>query len=506
MKKRNKRLAIITAAALAGTAGWTALGARPTTPEFDLVIAGGRVIDPESGLDAVRSVGIKDGRVVTISDQALAGKSRIDARGLVVAPGFIDVHSHAQTIPGGWMQALDGVTTALELETGRWPVSDSYRAAGAEGRPINYGFSVSWGGVRTELLGARAKGLATAEEIKMILRKVGEGLDDGGLGVGTPVGYWTETNRTEYWDVAKLAATRDVPMFTHVRSKNSRDPHSAVEAFGEVIAAAATTGAHMHLCHINSSGLRDIPRLAAMIVKARSYGIPVTSEAYPWGAGSTGIDVPFLQVKNLPLVDIKSSNIEVVATGEHPASDARLAELQRQNPSARVFVHYLNEAVDADRRLIEQAVLVPDGFIASDAVNYSVGAEDFTAPKWPFPGNVYGHPRTASTFTKVLGEYVRDRQLLSLPDAIRRSTILPAQLMEPVAPEMKRKGRIKPGADADIVVFDPATIGAVATYAKPTAPSRGMRFVLVGGNYVVRDGKLLSETRFGRPVRGRTAK
>ncbi len=471
-------------------------------PAYDIVIENGRVIDPESGLDAVRSVGVRGGRIEAVSETPLAGRVRINASGLVVAPGFIDVHSHAQSIPGGWMQAFDGVTTALELETGAWPLDATYRAAAAEGRPINYGYSVSWGGIRRELLADRAKGLATEPEVQAIVARVAEGLDAGGLGVGTPVGYWTDTNRTEYWEVASLAARRSVPMFTHVRSKNGRDPHSALEAFGEVIATAATTGAQMHLCHINSSGLRDIGRLNRMIAKAQSYGVPVTSEAYPWGAGSTGINAPFLQPANLPLLGIKSSDIEVVATGERPATNERLAELQRQSPDTRIIVHYLDEKIAEDRQLIEQAVLLKNGFIASDAVNYMVGADDLTKPVWPLPANTAGHPRTAATFTKVLGEYVRDRGLLSLPEAIRRSTLLPARLMEPVAPAMQRKGRIKAGADADIIVFDPDTVGAVATYVKPAAPSKGMRHVLVGGQFLIRDGALLTKARPGRPVRG----
>lgn len=483
-----------------------AAGAAPAaSTTYDLVIAGGRVIDPESGLDAVRFVGIRDGRVAAVSATPLAGKAQIDAQGLVVAPGFIDVHSHAQTIPGGWIQAFDGVTTALELETGAWPLAAAYQAAAAEGRPINYGYSVSWGGIRRQLLKDRALDLATEAEIAAIVAKVGEGLDAGGLGVGTPVGYWTRTNRTEYWQVASLAAQRQVPVFTHVRSKNSRDPASALEAFGEVIATAATTGANMHICHINSSGLRDIPRLTAMIAKAQSYGVPVTSEAYPWGAGSTGINAPFLQPENLPLLGITSTNIEVVETGERPASNERLAELQRQSPNTRIIVHYLNEAVPEDRQLIEQAVLLKDGMIASDAVNYMVGGHDLTAATWPLPANAAGHPRTAATFTKVLGEYVRERRLLSLPEAIRRSTLLPARLMETVAPAMRRKGRIGPGADADIIIFDPATVGAAATYASPATPSVGMRHVLVGGQFLIRDGKLLPDARPGRPVAGKVA-
>lgn len=500
--KSIRRLSAAAAILLVAGSGVPLAPPLSASTAYDVVIRGGRVIDPESGLDAVRNVAIADGRIVAMSTEKLSGRTTIDAKGLVVAPGFIDVHSHGMSTPNGWLQAFDGVTTALELEGGAWPIADAYRTATQEGRPINFGYSVGWSDIRQAVMGDRAQDLATDEEIGTILARVSDGLDAGGLGVATPVGYSTQTNRTEYWEVASLAAKRGVPVFTHVRTKNRRDPDSALEAFGEVIATAATTGAHMHLCHINSSGLRDIPRLTRMIAKARGYGIPVTSEAYPWGAGSTAIGAPFLAPENLPRLDIGPSNIQVLSTGERPATNERLADLRKANPGERIVVHYLNEAVEEDRRLIEQALILEDGIIASDAVPYSEKGQVVTKPVWPLPAGVAGHPRSAATFTKVLGEYVRERQLLSLPDAIRRSALLPAQLLESVAPGMKRKGRIGVGMDADIVVFDPVTVDAAATYEKPAEPAKGMRHVLVGGTFVVRDSKLITSARPGRAIRG----
>lgn len=492
--RRNARRAFAGLASLLLFAG--------AAPPYDLVIRGGRVMDPETGLDAVRQVGIRDGRVAAISEAPLDGRTVIDAAGLVVAPGFIDVHSHARSIQDAWLQAFDGVTTALELEGGGWPVDDAYRRMAAGGRPTNYGYSVSWYGARTELLGERAQAVATDEEVRAIVARVEKGLDAGGLGLGTPVGYATATNRTEYLELGRLAARRGVPMFTHVRAKNARDPSSAVEGFGEVIAVAASTGATMHLCHINSSALRDLPRIAAMIAKAQSYGLPVSTEAYPWAAGSTAINAPFLAPENLPLMDTKPSDIVYLRTGERPATAERLAELRRVDPNGRVIIHYLDETLPEDRHLLEQAVTFPEGLIASDAVPYQLENTPIADRAWPLTKAATGHPRSAATFTKVLGQYVRENGRLTLMEAIRRSTLLPARLIEPASQQMRRKGRIQTGSDADIVVFDPTIVAGMATYEDPTAPARGMIHVIVGGMFVIRDGALIPSAMPGRAVRG----
>jgi N-acyl-D-glutamate deacylase len=476
--------------------------APPPAASFDLVIAGGRVIDPETGLDALRDVGIIGGSIAEVSDRDLTGKVEVDATGLVVAPGFIDLHSHAMNTPSAWMQAFDGVTTALELEAGAYPVKDAYAAAEAAGRPINYGYSVSWRDARRSVMGERWQTLAGPAEQAETLKRLEEGLLEGALGIGLLVGYAPDSNREEYIGAARLAARYKAPTFTHVRFKNTHEPMSVLEGVSEVIAVAAATGAHMHICHINSSALRATPMVRALIERAQASGAPISTEGYPWGAGSTRISAPFLKPENLHLLDIEPADIEYLTTGERPATAERLGELQRTDPDGEVIIRYLDESDPADSQIIADGLLIPNGMFASDAIAYTVDGRTLLDEVWPLPPNAVAHPRVAATFSTILGDYVRERRLLSLPEAIRRSTLLPADLLAMTAPAMRSKGRIQIGADADIVVFDPDAIAGRATYASPATPAAGMRQVIVGGTFVIRDGELQVDARPGRAVRG----
>ena len=194
-----------------------------TAQTFDLVISGGRVIDSESGLDAVRNIGIRNGKIAAISASRLAGKTTIDAKGLVVAPGFIDLHSHAViALPSARMQVMDGVTTALELESGVLPVAGTYDLLAKEGRPLNYGFSVAWTFSRASLaMGVPYEkfssadwgpaygredwhGYNTPEKSKRVLELIEKGLREGALGVGANLGYMPEANIDETYGIAKL--------------------------------------------------------------------------------------------------------------------------------------------------------------------------------------------------------------------------------------------------------------------------------------------------------------
>jgi N-acyl-D-aspartate/D-glutamate deacylase len=487
-------------------------GAADPPTLYDFVIADGRVIDPESGLDATRQIGVLKGRIAAISEGRLEGRTRVEAKGMIVAPGFVDIHSHAQNTPSAWLQAFDGVTTALELEGGAYPIDATYRDAAVDGRPINYGYSVGWAAARAAVLQASAAGqegggavdvvgLASESDVKKIVHEVAQGLDQGGLGIGVLLGYVTAAGRDEYLELGRLAAAYKVPTFTHVRFKNTYEPRSAVEGFEEVIAVAAATGAHMHICHVNSSALRAAPSIDRMIAQAQAAGLPISTEAYPWGAGATDANAPFIQPANLHLLDIKPHDIEYLKTGERIADVARLREIQKADPDGFVVIHYLDEANPKDQAILDRVQTFKDRMIASDAIPYTLNGVVITKPAWPLPQGAAGHPRTAATFTTVLARYGRDLEDLSYIDIFRRGSLQPAQLLEETAPAMRNKGRIKLGADADLIVFDPARVKAAATYEKPAAPSVGMVDVIVGGVFVIQDGKLDVKVRPGAPIR-----
>lgn len=493
------------------------------TAECDVLFTGARVIDPETELDAVRCVGVTGGRITSVTEDPLPARAVVDVSGQVLAPGFIDLHSHAQTVSSLRMQALDGVTTALELESGAAQVARVYQTVGETGRPINYGYSTSWAMARMRVLDGiepiggflafsasahhpRWQQPADPAELDRILAELERELHDGALGVGVLVGYAPRTGRREYYEVARLAARLGVPTFTHARFKNPDDPETALEGVAEVVAAAAGSGAHMHLCHLNSTSLRAVDEVTELVAGARGHGVRVTTEAYPYGAGMTMIGVPFLAPDKLPRLGIEPRNIVVLSTGERPATGDRLLALRAQDPGALVAIHYLDEENDEDDwDLLRRALVLPGTAVASDAIPFVHPDGQVVDREWPLPEGVLSHPRTTGTFSRFLGTFVRDRQVLPLLEAIRRCTLIPAQTLEEAAPALRRKGRIQVGADADLVVFDPGTVCDRSSYAEPGIASRGFRHVIVDGQFVVRDGSVLLDSLPGRPIRGRLA-
>ena len=485
---------------------------------FDLVVANGRVIDPETGLDGIRSVGIRNGRIATISHAPLRGRTVLDASGLVVAPGFIDLHAHGQDLPAARMQAFDGVTTALELEAGILPVTAAYDRVAREGRPINYGFSASWLYARiAEKDGMEPTGelsffqeaqqrkgwqhtLASPEETARIIARVERGLRDGALGIGVLAGYAPGYGRKEAFAVAQLAARVGVPTFTHVRYNSVIEPQSSFEAIAEVVSLAAASGAHMHINHLNSTSMRDIPRIAELLRGAKGRGLRITTEAYPYGAGSTVVGAEIFRGNwRERLGGATAGDIELAGV---PFTDSTLVEAQAKTPGAWIISHFLRpDRNAADQNYLDQSVLFPGGAIASDAMPWTSKGQPITGDVWPLPEDAFAHPRSAGAYTRFLRDYVRERRKVTLREGLRRMTLIPAQILEASVPQMKRKGRLQVGADADLIAFDLATVSDRATYTQPNQTAVGMRYVIVNGTPVIRDGKLVRDALPGRAIR-----
>jgi cytosine/adenosine deaminase-related metal-dependent hydrolase len=490
--------------------------------EPDIVLRGGRVVDPGSGLDAIRDVAVTGARVAEVGDGLPSGSVDIDVSGLVVTAGFVDLHSHVNDLAGLRLQAMDGVTTALELEAGASPVNRAYRNAATQGRPINYGFAASWAQARMQAvagiepgasLGAFLASLADPHwqrpaepgQIRAMLDALSADLADGALGIGVLLGYAPAASPGEYLEVAALAARAGRPTFTHARDLVELVPETLIDGAEEIVRAAGQTGAHMHYCHVNSTSQRHVDRVLSVVSRAQAAGARVTTEAYPYGSGMTAIGAAFLAPERLAERGLVPSCLTYAPTGERVASAARLRELRDTDPGGLVIIDLLDEADPADRALLMRSLTFPGSVVASDAMPVTWTEPPADPLAWPLPSTAITHPRTAGTFARALRMLTRGEATPGLGEVLGKCSLEPARLLEEHVPAMRYKGRLGPGSDADVVVFDPSTIADRADYGASTRPSAGIRHVLVNGTFVVRDGQLVTGAAPGRPVRAGAA-
>jgi dihydroorotase len=472
-----------------------------TNVEYDIVLTGGRVIDPETKMDAIKNIGIRNKQVAQISSEPLIGKENINVKGLIVAPGFIDLHVHGRSNVEQEFQMHDGVTTALELEWGIEHLGKWYASRGGKAL-INYGASVCWPFERYRAFDKYKTGVneleqniikadanlrklistispsytdtLTQDEMNRVLVNIQASLSEGGIGIGVPIGYLPKTGPGEMFRIYQLAGELNALVFSHVREPN-------IISIQEVITNAVLTGAPLHIVHINSMSLGNINLALEMIELAKKKGLDITTELYPYTAASTLLQSAMFNDGWQERMNISYNDLQWEATGER--LNEQTFEGYRKT-GGTVIMHLMKPG------WIKAGIAAPGVMIASDGMPYAKLA----------------HPRTAGTFSRILGKYVREDKVIDLMTAIEKMTLLPAKRLEGIAPMMRYKGRIQIGADADITIFNPNTIIDKASFEKGLAFSEGVEYVLVNGSFVVKNGKSVTAVFPGQPVYGKFKK
>ena len=444
---------------------------------FDIVIGGGRVMDPESGTDAILNVGIRGDSIAAISADTLVGRRVIDARGLVVAPGFIDILSYAPREAGNWNKLADGVTTNLAMHGGAADPKRWYASMAAQRPPLNYGASFFYTEARNRFVSDRYALLPKADFAAMESLAV-NALRNGALGVSFSLEYVPGISSAEILPMMRLAKQFDVPVFFHTRFSDMEPPGTNIDGLKEVIAYADSTGSAVHIDHINSTGgTFSMPQSVALVTDAQRRGLDITACVYPYNFWATFLNSARFDRGWQKRFRISYDSLQLGGSRERLTADS----FKRYRRLGKLAIAYAIPDEDVDSALREPWVM-----IGSDAIL-----------EWGYNN----HPRASGTFARTIAMYVRERKTISLMDAISKMSLQPARRLERGAPAFKKKGRLAVGSDADIVVFDADSIRDRSTVEHPEKPSEGIRYVLIGGNLVIKEGKVDRKVRAGRPIR-----
>jgi N-acyl-D-aspartate/D-glutamate deacylase len=299
-------------------------------------------------------------------------------------------------------------------------------------------------------------------------------LSEGGIGIGAPIGYLPKTNPNELYNVFQWAGEVNALVYTHVREGD-------IVSIQEVMSNAVLTNAPLHIVHINSMALGNIQLAIDMVHAAQKKGFDITTELYPYTAGSTALQSAVFDGNWQEKKGMSYQDLQWVATGERLTKETYDAY---RKTGGVVIMHMMKP------EWIRTGIVSPGVMIASDGMTYAKLA----------------HPRTAGTFSRVLGKYVREDKVIDLNTAIEKMTLLPAKRLENIAPSMRFKGRIQVGADADITIFNPNTIIDKATFEKGLEFSAGIEYVMVNGSFVLKNGKTVSNIFPGQAVYGKFKK
>ncbi len=444
-----------------------------TDHTYGIVLAGGRVIDPASGFDGQAHVGIDGDRITAISLEPLTGNNQIDVTGLVVAPGFIDLLSYEPNEVGVWNKVADGVTTNMAMHGLNARAVNFFRDYTGQ-VPVHFGgaFHDQFTRLRREL---DIDDDATPDQIATMAAEMEEDVLAGFGGINFSPEYTPGTDLDEILALVAVAARYDLTAFFHARYS---DPDRNSEAVAEVIQVARQGGVSVHVEHVTSTGgTHTMEATLAQLNEARSAGVDVTACLYPYDFWATNLASNRFNGNWQERFGITYNDLQIGGS-ETRVSEETFVQVR----DAGNLVAALGSIPEEE---VQLALREPWTFIGSDAI---------------LEPDANNHPRASGTFSRVLGRYVRDLGVLTLPEALAKMTILPAQRIETPIPALRRKGRLQRGADADITIFDPATVADTATVANPGSPSTGVEWVLVAGQIVKRPDGVQRDVLPGQPL------
>ncbi|MDH3439427.1 MAG: amidohydrolase family protein [Gammaproteobacteria bacterium] len=452
-----------------------------TQEVYDVVILGGRVIDPETGRDEIANLGIIADRIQAITTDDIRGRKTIDASGQIVAPGFIDIlASIRQDKDAHRFKIGDGVTSVLGMHGGPINVEEYRTSHAAVGTLVNFAATVGHSDLR-EAVGAMDRYRpATAGQIDAMRDLAVQAIRDGAVGIGFGINYTPGASYEEIFALFEVAAAEGVPCHLHARYKGNVFPLTMSLATMEVISMAAATGAQAQLAHLVSSTVGSAPLSIALIEGAAARGVDVGFDFHVWTRNQTRLQSALFDEGWQERFGGASYSDIYVADTQERLTEERFFELRAEPGALSVQTEFIPE---------EEMIMglqSPLGIVSSDGGGLVDGQ---------------GHPRSTGTFGRFLGRFVRELEVVDWMEGIRKITLLPAERLEKAIPRMERKGRLQIGMDADVTVFDPATVQERATYAEPAQMTEGISYVIVNGMLVMDDGEIVEGAEPGQWLR-----
>ena len=450
--------------------------------KYDYLIENGTVIDPKTETRTIANVGIKGDKVVIVTRAELKGKTKIDATGKIVCPGFIDPHSHADgQVFSAQVMAHMGVTSIIigSCGVGPFPTQEFLKNLFDSGYPINCGALTPESWKLRDLAGIKSPyDAATEKQIAMMAEWVEQDLLKGAMGVSLGLEYAPKTSWDEMAAIARVAAKYDKPVPIHSRAGG----WNGLAATREIIKLQETTGARVLISHhVYQCGQGMLAESLPIIEKAyrQGYKIAVDSGAYGDFACPIGSEVfceGWQEIYDCSYQDILAGSGSMAG---HRLTEKTFEELRKSDPDATVTAF----------------VGKPYEVVLTLQQPYTMISTDGGFPNLA-PG--IGHPQTAGTYPKILAEIVRDQDALSMMEFIKKATLMPAEFFG-----LTSKGWIGEGADADILIFDPKTVKDNAAFTglgDPMAAPDGIEYVFVNGVPVIQNSKLVMDARPGRAI------